>query len=137
MLWVNIAPELKCLYHRNEIACPSGYCPKSSLNSCSANTLPPTVGKSAFITKSENRKCASLEQYSVAVQNCQTSTGKLFTTVLEYSRNGCIQLERLGLEAGFFLIIANLEPNGPRWRGSMLPEEVQACIATNDSGFLV
>ena len=32
----------------------------------------------------------------------------------------------------YYLIISNLEPNRPSWRGPLLPEEVQAWIASND-----
>lgn len=148
-LSMNIAPELTCLYRRNEISCPAGCCPNGSLGAvggCSTFSLPPTYGKSASISDCEIRTCASLSQCTMVVQaarQLKQSGNDLFTTFLESSRIGCPQLERLGLEAGFllppddgsgtfFLIIANLEPNRPSWRGPMLPEEVQAWIAGND-----
>ena len=145
-LSMNIPPELTCLYRRNEIKCPVGCCPNGSVDGCSAFSLPPTNGKSASAVNCENRSCASLSQCTAATnaaRQTQQSSGDLFTTFLQNSRNGCPQLERLGLEAGFllppddgagtyYLIISNLEPNRPSWRGPLLPEEVQAWIASND-----
>jgi hypothetical protein len=145
-LSMTIAPELTCLYRRNEIDCTIGCCPNGSLGSCSTFTLPPTYGKSARPSDCVNRSCASLERCALGAQTArqkQQSSGNLFKTFLQNTRNGCPQLERLGLEAGFllppddgagtyFLIMSNLDPNRPSWRGPMLPEEVQAWISSHD-----
>ncbi len=145
-LSMNIPPELTCLYQRNKIECPTNCCPQGVKDKCSSYSLPPTDGKSAATSLCETRTCASLEQckmVSKASRQVQILQNSLFKTFLESSRNGCPQLERLGLESGFllppddgggtyFLIIQNLDPNRPSWRGPMLPDEVQAWIAKND-----
>jgi hypothetical protein len=145
-LSMNIPPELTCLYQRNKIECPANCCPQGVQDKCSTHSLPPTDGKSAVISLCETRTCASLEQCKIvskASRQLQALQNSLFRTFLENSRHRCPQLERLGLESGFllppddgagtyFLVIPNLDPNRPSWRGPMLPEEVQAWIATND-----
>ena len=150
---LNIQPSLTCLYTRNQADCQKDCCPNGEPNNCSEFNQP-TI-RSGFSARSAGcttRLCAFPSDCKFAAQRRQqTAQGgqqDLLQTFVNYAHFRCPQMERLGLEARlllppdirkdgqFNLIIPNLEPYRPIWRGPMQVSEVMAWIRNADLAFL-
>ena len=145
----NLLPELTCMYQRNLADCTETCCPDGAADACSEFDHKNTrLGKSSRSTGCAIRTCGfphdCKNRIKAMLQAKQTSHKDLFQTFLEASHYRCPQIERLGLEAKklmppdhrrdgqYNLIISNLDPARPSWKGPMNIYEIQDWIAVND-----
>lgn len=146
---LNIAPSLTCLYTRNTADCREGCCPNGTADACSEfDALTTRSGFSPRSTGCAVRTCAFPNDCKFAMKRKQENRLKagqdLIQTFVDHAHYRCPQIERLGLEAQMLmppderkdgqynLIISNLEPFRPIWRGQMTEFEIQAWIKSHD-----